>query len=261
MDMLVTTAQAYTSSTTSRRFDGKTCLVTGGSRGIGEAIARALATAGGTVGVLSRSAQDCTRVAGGLGDEALAIPADVGDVRSCGRALSTFCERVGQLDVVVHAAGISPVYKRLEDVDPAIAHEVIDVNLVGTLNLLHVAFPLLARDASVILIASAVSLAGSARLSAYGASKAAVIQLGRTLAREWGSRPARVNVVCPGYVPTDLTHDLLGNEHLRDEILSCVPLRRLATLDEIVAPVLFLASAESAYVTGAMLTVDGGLTA
>jgi NAD(P)-dependent dehydrogenase (short-subunit alcohol dehydrogenase family) len=110
-------------------------------------------------------------------------------------------------------------------------------------------------------IASALGVLSSPRLAGYGASKAGVIQLTRTIAREWADRGVRVNVVCPSYVETDLTEAMLAVEHLRKEVLEATPLGRLATIEEIVTPVLFLASEEASYITGAVILVDGGMTA
>jgi NAD(P)-dependent dehydrogenase (short-subunit alcohol dehydrogenase family) len=120
---------------------------------------------------------------------------------------------------------------------------------------------LLERGGSVVMVASATGLEASPRLAGYGASKAGLVQLTRTLAREWADRGVRVNAVCPGYVETDLSRDLLASERWREQILAETPLGRVGTLEEIVAPALFLASDEASYVTGAVLAVDGGMTA
>jgi NAD(P)-dependent dehydrogenase (short-subunit alcohol dehydrogenase family) len=120
---------------------------------------------------------------------------------------------------------------------------------------------LLDGGGSVVMVASVTGLVGSPRLAGYGASKAGLVQLTRTLAREWADRGVRVNALCPGYAETELTAAMLAVEHLRDQVLAQTPLGRLATLDEIVAPALFLLSDEASYVTGAALLVDGGIAA
>jgi NAD(P)-dependent dehydrogenase (short-subunit alcohol dehydrogenase family) len=136
------------------------------------------------------------------------------------------------------------------------------VNLTGAYLMTRAAAPgLLDRRGAVIMVASALGTIASPRIAAYGASKAGLIQLTRTLAREWADRGVRVNAICPGYVETELTSRMLAVERLRAEVLDQTPLGRLATLDEIVAPALFLASDEASYITGAALLVDGGIAA
>jgi NAD(P)-dependent dehydrogenase (short-subunit alcohol dehydrogenase family) len=203
------------------RFAGRSCLVTGGGRGIGRAIAVGLAREGGSVGIAARSDGECTEVAAETGG--LAVPPDVTDLESCERAVSA----VTEASLATRAAA------------PA----------------------LLEHGGAVVMIASVAGIAAAARLAAYGASKAGLVQLTRTLAREWADRGVRVNALCPGYVETEMTAALLAAPHRRDEILAATPLGRLATMDEVVAPALFLASDEAAYITGAALLVDGGTAA
>jgi NAD(P)-dependent dehydrogenase (short-subunit alcohol dehydrogenase family) len=124
-----------------------------------------------------------------------------------------------------------------------------------------VAPALLDRGGCVVNVASVLGVAASPRLAGYGASKAGLVQLTRTLAREWADRRVRVNALCPGYVETEMTAPLLAHDHLREQIVSATPLGRLATIDEVVAPALFLASDEASYITGAALYVDGGMAA
>jgi 3-oxoacyl-[acyl-carrier protein] reductase len=120
---------------------------------------------------------------------------------------------------------------------------------------------MLEAGGAVVMVASAAGLVASPRIAGYGASKAGLVQLTRTLAREWADRGVRVNAVAPGYVETALTEKMLAVEHLRDEILAQTPLGRLGTHEEVAAAVLFLASDEASYVTGTTLAVDGGMSA
>jgi NAD(P)-dependent dehydrogenase (short-subunit alcohol dehydrogenase family) len=234
--------------------------VTGGGRGIGRAIAIALAAEGGLLGVVARSREQVETVAAEIGG--VAIPADVSLEADCERAVGELVDRLGGLDVLVNAAGISPVRQRAEVHDADAFRQMLDVNLTGAYLVTRAAAPaLLAHGGSVVMIASVTGVHGSPRLAGYGASKAGLVQLTRTLAREWADRAVRVNAVCPGYVETELTGEMLAVERIRAEILDATPLARLATLDEVVAPALFLASDEASYITGASLLVDGGMAA
>jgi NAD(P)-dependent dehydrogenase (short-subunit alcohol dehydrogenase family) len=159
------------------------------------------------------------------------------------------------------AAG-APIRGGAERQDVAIFAQIININLVGAFTMTRAAFAGLAGSGgAVVNVASTLGVAGSPLLSAYGASKAGLIQLTRTLAREWAGRGVRVNALCPGYVATDLTAKMLTNDSIRDSILDETPMRRLAEMDEVVEPALFLASDEASYITGAALLVDGGFAA
>ena len=248
--------------TGSARFSDRTAVVTGGGRGIGRAIALALAAEGASVGVVARSREQCEAVAEEIGDRGIALPGDVSDAESCGRIIAELTARFGRATVLVNAAGISPVRGRAERQDVETFAKIVNVNLVGAFAMTHAASePLCERGGAVVNIASALGMAGSPLLSAYGASKAALIQLTRTLAREWADRGVRVNAVCPGYIETDLTAKMLTNQPILTSILEQTPMRRLAAMHEIVAPALFLASDDASYITGAALLVDGGFAA
>jgi 3-oxoacyl-[acyl-carrier protein] reductase len=210
--------------------------------------------------VAARSREQVESVAAQIGG--VAISADVSREADCERAVAEVTERLGPLDVVVNAAGISPVRQRAEVHDADAFRRLLDVNLTGSYLVTRAAAPaLLERGGSVVMVASVTGVHGSPRLAGYGASKAGLVQLTRTLAREWADRGVRVNAVCPGYVETELTGEMLAVERIRDEILGATPLARLATLEEVVAPALFLASDEASYITGASLLVDGGMAA
>ena len=245
-----------------RRFEGRVCLVTGGGRGIGRAIALGLAAEGGLVGVVARTRAQVDEVAAEIGEGAVAIAADVADEAACERAVRELEGRFGRLSVLVNAAGTSPVRQRAELHDVDAWRAMLDVNLTGAYLAARAAAPsLLAGGGAVVNVASVTGLVGSPRIAGYGASKAGLVQLTRTLAREWADRGVRVNAICPGYVETEMTAALLAVEHLRQGVLAQTPLGRLATLEEVVAPALFLASDEASYITGAALLVDGGMAA
>jgi NAD(P)-dependent dehydrogenase (short-subunit alcohol dehydrogenase family) len=242
------------------RFEGRVCVVTGGGRGIGRAVALALAAEGGRVAVAARTREQVEAVAAETGG--LALELDVRDGEACERVVAEVGERLGPLSVLVNAAGISPVRQRAELHDAGAFRDMLDVNLTGAYLMTRAAAPpLFETGGSVVMLGSVTGLSGSSRLAGYGASKAGLVQLTRTLATEWADRGVRVNAVCPGYLETAMTEKFLAVEHLRNEVLASTPLGRLATLDEVVAPVLFLASSEASYITGAALPVDGGMVA
>jgi 3-oxoacyl-[acyl-carrier protein] reductase len=246
------------------RFERRVCLVTGGGRGIGRAVALALAHEGAFVGIVARTEAQCENVAAEIGESrGVAVPADVRDSAECERAVAVVAERFGPIDVLINAAGISPVLQRAEEHDVQAFQDTLAVNLGGAFCMTRAAAPTLFANGggAVVMVASVLGAQASPRLAGYGASKAGVVQLTRTLAREWGDRGVRVNAVCPGYVRTELTERALDLDHIREAILVQTPLARLATLDEVVAPTLFLASSDASYVTGAALLVDGGMAA
>lgn len=243
-----------------RRFEERVCLVTGGGRGIGRAIAIALAEEGALVGIAARTAGQCEAVAAEIGDRALALPTDVTDVSACERSVDALTDRFGRLSLLVNAAGVSPVRQRAEVHSVEAWREILDVNLTGAYLMTRAAArSLLDGGGAVVMMSSVTGAIASPRLAGYGASKAALSQLTRTLAREWADRGVRVNAVAPGYVETDMTGALLAVDRLREEILGATPLGRIAAIAEVVAPTLFLASDEASYITGAELLVDGGM--
>lgn len=244
------------------RFEGRIALVTGGGRGIGRATALALAAEGAHVAVLARTAAECTDAAREAGDGSMAVACDVSNAEDCRVALGEIHRTLGRVDLLVHAAGISPVRARAEKHEPDVFREILDVNVAGAFNVAHASAPqLLDGGGSVVLLASVLGTMASERLAAYGASKAALVQLARTLGREWASRAVRVNAVCAGYAPTAMTEQMFGVDRIRDEVIAAIPLGRLATIDEIVAAIIYLASDAASYVTGTSLTVDGGMAA
>lgn len=170
--------------------------------------------------------------------------------------------RFGTPSLVVNAAGISPVRGPLERHDAASFEQILAVNLLGAVGMCRAAAGALAESTgSVVNIASVLGLTGSPLLSAYGASKAALIHFTRTLAREWGGLGVRVNALCPGYVETELTARMLAKQPILDAIVEQTPMGRLPTMDEIVEPALFLGSDQASFITGAALVVDGGFAA
>jgi 3-oxoacyl-[acyl-carrier protein] reductase len=242
--------------------DARVALVTGASRGIGRAIALELAAAGAAVGVNYRADGDAAaEVVSAIeqaGGRAAALQADVSDADAA-KALVETCEsQLGELDVLVCNAGITRdgLIARLS---PEAWTTVIDTNLAGPFFLCQAVSRrmLRRRSGSIILMSSVVGVHGNAGQTNYSASKAGLIGLGKSLARELGSRNIRVNVIAPGYIATELTGVL--PEELRQGILDQTPLGRLGESEDVARAVRFLASDASSFVTGAVLGVDGGL--
>ena len=224
-------------------------LVTGGNRGIGAAIAAAFDANGDRVAVTSRK---------GEVDGYLSLPCDVTSGEEVEAAFSTVEAELGPVEVLVCNAGITADTLLLSMKEDAWAR-VVDTNLTGAYRVAKRATSKMirARKGRIILVSSVVALTGSAGQSNYAASKAGMIGFARSLARELGGRGVTVNVVAPGFVESDMTAAL--PESRRAEILASVPLKRMATPDEVAASVVWLASEQSGYVTGAVIPVDGGL--
>lgn len=228
----------------------RVALVTGGNRGIGAACADALLASGHTVVVASR---------GGTAPEGMVgVACDVTDTASVDAAFSEVEASVGPVGVLVANAGITAdtLLMRMTDEDIA---SVIDTNLVGSIRVVRRAARgmLKQRWGRIILISSVVGMTGSAGQVNYAASKAGLVGVGRSLARELGSRGITANVVAPGFVDTDMTAVL--DDAQRAQIIGQVPLGRYASPAEVAAVVDFLASEAAGYVTGALVPVDGGL--
>ena len=228
----------------------RSVLVTGGNRGIGLAIARTFAAAGDAVAITFRSGQPPDGLAG--------VRCDVTDADSVDAAFTEVEQRQGPVEVLVANAGITKdtLLLRMSEDDFT---SVLDTNLAGTFRVVKRAARgmLRARTGRVILIGSVVGLLGSPGQVNYAASKAGLVGLARSLARELGSRGITANVVAPGFVESDMTAEL--SEERRAEILNGIPLGRYAHADEVAAAVRWLASDDAAYVTGAVIPVDGGL--
>ena len=225
-------------------------LVTGGNRGIGRAIAEAFLAQGDKVAVTTRS--------GGAPDGALDVTCDVTDQAAVDAAFATIEAELGPVEVLVANAGVTAdtLILRMSEDDWS---RVIDTNLTGTFRLAKRAAKgmLRLRRGRIILISSVVGMLGSAGQVNYAASKAGLVGMARSLARELGSRSITTNVVAPGFVDTDMTAVLTDEQ--RTAIRAQVPLGRYADPTEVAAAVTWLAGDGAAYVTGAVIPVDGGL--
>jgi len=245
----------------------RVAVVTGGTRGIGRAIALGLANAGADVVPTSRTAADVEEAVAAVesrGVDSLACPTDVTDTDEVTALMATVREELGGPDVVVNNAGVNPdgalgpPEATTEDTEEFL----LDVNLRGALRCARAAAESLhASDGgSLINVASVGGLVGLPRQHPYVASKHGLVGVTRSMALDWAPE-VRVNAVAPGYVLTDLTADIEGNERLMESIRDRTPLDRFAEPEEVAGPVVFLASDAASYVTGACLAVDGGWTA
>jgi 3-oxoacyl-[acyl-carrier protein] reductase len=233
--------------------EGKSALVTGGSRGIGKAIAGELARAGASVVVGYRSgAEEAEAVASEVGGRA--VQADVADPDDARRLV----DEAGDIDILVNNAGLTrdTLIARMSDED---WRSVIDTNLGGAFHTCRAAVRGMMRrhSGSIVNVSSIVGLRGNPGQTNYAASKAGIIGFTKALARELGSRGVRANVVAPGYVSTRLTEVL--PEDIKEQMLAATPLGRFGDPEHVAAAVRFLSSDEASFITGEVLLVDGGL--
>jgi len=244
-------------------FEGKTALVTGASRGIGRAIAVALARGGASVALNYAGNEAAAAEALKLVQEAGAPKAklyrfDVADPAACAAAVEAVVADLGALDVLVNNAGIAldQLVMRMKDDD---WNRTLQVNLTGNFNLIRaVARPMMkAKRGAIVNVTSVIGEMGNAGQAAYAAAKAGQIGLTKSVARELASRNIRVNAVAPGYVETDMTSGL--PEAAKTKMMELIPLARLGTAEDVANAVAFLASDQASYVTGEVLRVNGGM--
>jgi len=237
---------------------GKNAIVTGSTRGIGRAIAESLSTAGARVAVVGRDQARAAEAAAAIGNNARGFAADVSDPASVVALIEAVVKEFGQVDILVNNAGLTRdnILFRLKDDD---WDAVLDANLRGA----FVAIRAVARGmikrrwGRIINIASVVGITGNKGQANYAASKAGLIGLTKSVAKELGSRNVLVNAVAPGFIETDMTAAM--TPEARAGLAGQIPLERLGTPQDIAGVVTFLASDQAAYITGQTIVVDGGM--
>ena len=244
---------------------GKVALVTGGSRGIGRAVCLELARQGADVAVNyagnEAAAQETAQACRELGVRAVVLRADVADAAACDAMVAQVLEQLGRLDILVNNAGITRdgLMLRMPEAD---WDAVLDTNLKGAFHCMRAAYKTMMRQKSgrVVNISSVVGLRGNAGQTNYSASKAGLIGLSKSLAKELATRNVTVNVVAPTFAMTDLARKRLEDPEYGKKMLGMIPLGRFVEPREIGAAFAFLASDEAAMITGHTLVVDGGWT-
>lgn len=242
---------------------GKTAIVTGGSRGIGAAIATQLAASGASVVVnyagSEASANQVVSAIREAGGTAVAVQADVSDPSACEGLVESAIAEFGRLDILINNAGITRdgLVVRMSDED---WNAVIATNLTAVFSLTRAAGKVMMkqRAGSIVNVTSVVGLVGNAGQANYAAAKAGVVGLTKTVAKELAARNVRANAVAPGFIETDMTNALA--EPVKEAARSEIAMKRFGSADDVARAVVFLASDEAAYITGQVLAVDGGMT-
>ena len=239
----------------------KVAIVTGASRGIGEAIAKQLSSCGAKIILIARNSDQLVAVKETIisnGGIAESIAGDVSNLNSISEIVTNTIDKWGRIDILVNNAGIARdnIIMRMKEDE---WDSVMNINLKGCFNgIKSVARPMIKNKAGrIINITSVVGQIGNAGQSNYAASKAGIMGLTKSMAKELGSRNITVNAVAPGYITTDMTNEL--NDEVKEQLKSSIPLGRLGTPDDVANLVCFLASDEAGYITGQTFNVDGGM--
>ena len=244
---------------------GKVALITGSSRGIGRAIAERMAEMGAKVVISSRKADACEDVANAIrakGGKAIAHAASISDRGALQGLVDRTIDEWGRIDILVCNAAVNPYFGPLLNITDDAFDKIMASNVRSNIWLCQMVIPQMAerREGSVIVISSIAGLKGNTTLGAYGISKAADFQLVRNLAVEYGPSNIRVNAIAPAIIRTDFARRLWEDPEIYARAIKAYPLRRIGEPDEIAGAAIFLASRAGAFMTGQVLTIDGGMT-
>jgi dehydrogenase/reductase SDR family protein 4 len=242
---------------------GKVAIVTGASRGIGEAIAKGLSEFGAKVVLASRKQEVLDEVRKEIeetGGEALAVATHVGNLEAIDGLIKTTLDAYGRIDILVNNAATNPYFGPTADADMSFWDKIFEVNARGMFYLTQQVGKVMVEQGSgsIINISSEAAFKPTPFLGIYSVSKAAVNMITKVFAGEWGSRGVRVNCVAPGLVKTHFSQALWGNEAILDTAVSTIPMGRIAEPDEMVGMIVYLASDAASFVTGQVFVLDGG---
>ena len=243
--------------------EGKVALITGASKGIGEAIARNYANMGAKVVINSRKQAAVDEVANAINTEggtAMGVAGQVGNMDDCQRIFDATMSAYGRIDIVVNNAATNPVFGPVENTDGSVFDKIMGVNVKAPFELAKMCMPIMEKNGggSIINVSSIGGLKVEQMLGIYSVSKAALISLTKVMAAEWGKYNIRANVICPGLIQTKFSQALWTNDMILKHMMSQVPLGRIGQPEEIVGLALFLASEASSYCTGGVFVADGG---
>jgi NAD(P)-dependent dehydrogenase (short-subunit alcohol dehydrogenase family) len=245
------------------RLDGKVAIVTGGTRGIGLAIATTLARAGAKVVISSRKADHVDAAVKLLREDGLdvvGIPANMGKAADAHELAARTVEHFDGIDIIVNNAATNPVFGPLQLASEDAFEKILAVNVKGPLELCKTAHTVMAQrgGGAIVNVSSIGGISPEAGLGLYSVSKAALVSLTKVMAQEWGADGIRANVICPGLIKTRFSQALWQDQQIADQVLGHQPIRRIGVPDDVAGLALFLASDASAYCTGGVYMVDGG---
>ncbi len=255
------------------RFDGKTVLLSGAAGGFGSRAAEVFSERGALLVLSDLDGDALQAVAEAMPGDVVWLAGDVRDPASHDALVDLALSKYGRLDIAVNNAGIVCPMQRIPETDPALARQVIDVDLMGVFYALQAQLPVMSArfaeegtPAAIVNIASAAGLVGSPFLGIYAAAKHGVIGLTRSAAAEYGRKGVRINAVCPSFANTAMLTDYLdaapaGREAAETALTRGIPMGRIGQVDEVVQAILFAAHADNSFMTGETLSVDGGLAA
>jgi len=243
----------------------KVALVTGSTKGIGRGILKGLAKAGANVVVVSRSQEDCNRVAEEIkqcGQDALPVAADLTNLDEINNLVEKVLEHYGRIDILVNNAGAA-IGKKAEEITEADWDRVQNIDLKAVFFCSQIVGRQMISQESgkIINVASILGMVGDRHVLPYCVAKGGVLQMTKALALEWAKYNIQVNALCPGYVVTSMNQEAFSDEKVFKHVTRKIPMRRLGEVDEMVGAILYMASNASSYMTGQSIVVDGGWTA